>query len=499
MTAVMLTRPDERTFPATMPAGFVLAACAAASLAVAVSAPLPGPAVVWGSVALAAWCAALLCLTAAAADRRGLGLAEWKIGAWSLAWCAVTSGLATAAWSPVQQDAGAEIAITSVMRALWLLGVAMTAWAAGYTAGPHRIAARAVRAFMARMAARYPGEVRSAAVPWVLYLTGTAARLAGLALTGRLGYVGDSASAASAASGYQQVLNLLSLAAPLGVAVSAFRTWREGRPRALPVTLFLFACEVTFGAIAGGKQNFAVAVLALAIPWSASRRRLPKRILAGGVLVFVFLVIPFTSAYRSAASGGTVTLGAGQAASGAPAIFRRVASGVSLPAAGQSLSYLAQRVQEIDGPAIIMQRTPSQIPFVSAAQLAEAPVAAVIPRALWAGKPVLADGYQFSQQYYGLPPGVYTYSAITPAGDLYRHGGWIPVVAGMFLLGCAIRVLDDVLDVQASPPAALLVLLLFPAIVKAETDWVTLLATTPGVVLAWLIAVRFSFARRSEP
>ena len=111
----------------------------------------------------------------------------------------------------------------------------------------------------------------------------------------------------------------------------------------------------------------------------------------------------------------------------------------------------------------------------------------MVPRAVWPGKPILATGYQFSQQYYELSASVYTASAITPIGDLYRHGGWIPVIAGMFLLGCGVRLLDDVLDVRSNPHAIFLVLLLFPTLVTEEQDWATLLAgiptTLPGLVV----------------
>ena len=101
--------------------------------------------------------------------------------------------------------------------------------------------------------------------------------------------------------------------------------------------------------------------------------------------------------------------------------------------------------------------------------------------------------------YFEQPSDVYTSSAITPEGDLYRHGGWIPLMVGMFLLGCGIRVLDDVLDIRASAHAALIVILLFPDVVKSEDDWITLLAGLPGLFVLWAAVVMFSFARRQRP
>jgi hypothetical protein len=145
-----------------------------------------------------------------------------------------------------------------------------------------------------------------------------------------------------------------------------------------------------------------------------------------------------------------------------------------------------------------MQRTPSQIGFTSPVQLVTGPIATLVPRALWPGKPILDSGYQFSQRYYDLPTTVYTSSAITPAGDLYRHGGWIPVVLGMFLLGCGARLLDEAVDVRGHPHAIFLFVLLFPSLIKQEADWVGMLAGLPEILLVWLLTVYLTFRRRQR-
>jgi threonine/homoserine/homoserine lactone efflux protein len=105
--------------------------------------------------------------------------------------------------------------------------------------------------------------------------------------------------------------------------------------------------------------------------------------------------------------------------------------------------------------------------------------------------------YRACQQYYGLPSTAYTSSAITPVGDLYRHGEWVPVIAGMFLLGCLVRLLDESLDVRVNPHAMFLVLLFFPTLVKSEDDWISMVAGIPAATLFWLVAVSLSFRRRS--
>jgi hypothetical protein len=453
----------------------------------------PLSAVIWGSLALAAYAASLLCLVGGRSGA-GLGFARWQFGPWTLLWYGATFGIATLTWSQQQTGTQAEIAVSSVLRALWLVAVGMTLWAVGYFVGPGQpvrgLAARVVRGLSRRLAA----EVRSPAAPWILYGVGLAARGVNTVTTGLFGYVGDVSSAVSTASGYGQALSALSLCAPLAVAAAALQVFRERLPGAWITLATLFLTELAFGAAAGGKENFVVVVLAVVIPFSAARRRLPVAALVVIVLVFLALVIPFNQAYRNTVRTSSATLTPAQAIDAAPGILGQTLAGHDIATVlPDSVDYLLQRVREIDSPAIIMQRTPAQIPFGNPVDLVEAPAAGMVPRAIWPGKPILATGYQFGQEYFGLPATVYTSSAITPMGDLYRHGGWVPVLVGMFLLGCGVRLLDDILDVRANPHAIFLVLLFFPSLVKGETDWVSLVAGIPGTIVIWLFAVALTF------
>jgi hypothetical protein len=473
-------------------------ACSGVLLMLAISTPSrPTHAVVWGGLAMAAYGYGIICLIAAVRGP-GQGLASWRFGPWVMLWSGTFFGVATVTWSQPQTGPATEIALSSVLRALWLVGVGATMWALGYVAGPgHRLSAPAGRVTGA-LQRKFTAEVRSKATPWILYGTGTAARVATVVSTGRIGYVGNAAAAVSTASGYGQIIAILTLCAPLAIAAAALQVFRE-RVAGAPLTLIpLLLAELAFAAVSGDKQNFVVAVLAVAIPFTAGRSRLPRAALALSVLFFLIVVIPFNQAYRDVARNGTAALTSAQALRAAPGVLAGTLTGevnfaTVLPG---SITYLAERGRDIDSPAIIMQRTPQQLAFASPAALVEAPLAALVPRALWPGKPVLATGYQFGQQYYNAPATVYSSATITPVGDLYRHGGWIPVIAGMFLLGTLIRLLDDTLDARANPHTLFLTLLLFPSLVTAEQDWVTLLAGIPATVLLWLFVVSVTFGKQ---
>lgn len=456
----------------------------------------PTSAVIWGGLALATYAGGLLCLLGAK-WHSGVGLTSWKLGPWTLLWYGVTFGIATVSWSQPQTGTASEIAISSVLKALWLVTVGISAWSMGYVAGlGSYVRGLAVRAFTG-LSHRCGPDVRSLSAPWLLYGIGVAARFAGAATSGRFGYVGDASAAVSTATGYAQVLSVISLCAPLAVAAAALQVFREELRPARITLVVLFLAELVFGAVAGGKQNFVVAVLAVIVPFCAARKRLPKVALIVSAFLFLCVVVPFNIAYRGVARAGSGTLTTMQAVSSAPDILKGTVAGSSpLSEISTSADFLLQRVQEIDSPAIILQRTPSQIGFSSPIELVDAPVAALIPRAIWSSKPILATGYQFSQNYYELPSTTYTSSSITPVGDLYRHGGWIPVIVGMFLLGSMVGLLDDVIDVHANPHAVFLVLLLFPSLVKGEQDWVTLLAGIPATILVWAFSVLLAFRAR---
>jgi hypothetical protein len=477
--------------------GLLFLAGAAAMAAEALStADQPTHAVVWGALALTSYAAGLLCL-AGLITGTGLGLATWRLGSWILLWYGLAFGLASITW--IQPDASAsaaQIAISSVPRAMVLVAVGMTFWVLGYLVGLSRVVRRVAARGVQTLGQRFTGQIRSWLAPWILYAIGVAARLASAATSGHFGYVGDVSSVTSSATSYGQILSLLSLCAPLAVAAAAIQVYWEGMREARLTLGILFAIELAFGAAAGGKQNFIIAVLAVVIPMSAARHKIPKTLVIAAILIFMFVAIPFNTAYRNAEHSSSATLTTSEVLSQAPEIFRQTISTHSIATAlPSSVPLLLQRIREIDSPAIIVQRTPGQIPFNSPTHLIEAPLIEIVPRAVWPGKPILATGYQFSQQYFDLPSGL-TSSAITPVGDLYTYGGWPPVIVGMFLLGCVVRLLDDALDVRTNPHAIFLVLLLFPTLVKDEGGWISTMAGIPATILIWLVAVSLTFRLR---
>ena len=286
---------------------FLIAAAVVMSWRALADAGHPTQAVAWGSAGFAAYAASLLCLVGGG-QGRWLGMSRWWFGSWTLLWYSVAFGLASLTWVQPQTGITAQIALSSVLRALWLVAVGMTLWVLGYFIGPGRAAKRFGKGAMAALSLRFASEVRSPLAPWILYAIGTVARIVTALTTGRFGYIGDVQSAVTTASGYKQWLSFLSLCAPLAVSAAALQVYWERVHSARVTLIVLFLVEIAFGAVAGGKQSFIITVLAVAIPFTAARRRVHKGLLAFAVLGFLLIVVPFNQAYRSSARSVSGTL-----------------------------------------------------------------------------------------------------------------------------------------------------------------------------------------------
>jgi hypothetical protein len=227
------------------------------------------------------------------------------------------------------------------------------------------------------------------------------------------------------------------------------------------------------------------------------RGRLSLRVLLIGGLLFLWVVVPFNTAYRAAVRGQHSTLSPAAAVAAAPAIASNtLRSGSPIAGLADSATMMLYRVREIDNTAIILQRTPMTIDYHSPLEFVTVPLIGLVPRAVWPGKPVLAGGYQFSQEYYGMPSTAYTSTAISTVGDLYRHGGWPVVGVGMLVLGMCCRLFDRLCRPETDVRAVCFLLAFLPMVVKSELDVASMLASVPAAGLAAVLGAQLMCRRR---
>jgi hypothetical protein len=160
-----------------------------------------------------------------------------------------------------------------------------------------------------------------------------------------------------------------------------------------------------------------------------------------------------------------------------------------------SYEMLVVRIRMIDNLALIVQKSPAQIPYKSVLDYAEAPAVGLVPRFAWPGKPVMVPGYEFSMQYYGRPNSVYTSFAVTNIGDLYMHGGLATVVVGAVLLGLAYRLFDHLFRPERDVRALFFMLAFLPALIKSERDVVGIIVSVPTSLFTAMIGVRLACSK----
>lgn len=431
-------------------------------------------------------------LIGAAAMSRDLGvrtaLARLKLGPWMAIGFALGFGLATLVWLGGNIPAYRGIVtISSLGPAAVVAGVGFVALTVSYRSTPRWLVDSGQRAD-----GRLRREGRFDAGPlgvWSLWGVAAAAQTVSFSL-GNLGYLSDPSTLLNTSSSLNAVLSAL---AQLGLLSTLVAAWRLAVRRNLG-SAFLLAwvggSQVVLGLFSGGKEAAIIQFVALIVGYSAQGRlRLVPVVVAG--LVALFVVTPFVTAYRAGVLTNSGRLTPAQALQSIDftTLFSASAVGGGTGGTGEQLG---ERLARIGDVAIIVTKSPSAVPFVSPLELVGGPVLGLIPRSLWPGKPVLDAGYQANIAYYGAPPSVYSSAALTPYGDLYRHGGLVVVIVGMGALGMFVRVVDDRKGPTATvdPRMMFLPMLLFATLVKQETDYLALSASVVSIVVAAALGVR---------
>jgi hypothetical protein len=426
-----------------------------------------------------------------------LGLLELRLGAWFIAYGSVVFGLATVSITARQLGSGAIVDKTFIPAALIVVAIGFTTWAVGYKiGGAHIFRGLGTRAF-GLVADRRSQAIRGPLFLVGVFTVGVVADIVSAVFLGRYGYLGNATvEAVDPSAWYVQpllVMSNLKSAALFGLAMRVFVTKRDlfWAPL-LPVA----AVAVGLSLITGLKESFVTMALALGVPLLLSGGRRSLMWLIVTALGFVLVVSPIVDGIRQDVTDGRGRLTVEQSLEVAG---QGVFSGryVFQPVVTDGSATTLERLRLIDNVALVMDKTPSQIPFRSLNEVVVAPITGLIPRLLWPEKPVRLSGYNFYVEYY--EGGGSSSSAITLPGSLYLYGGVGIVLVGMMAVGFALRVVDDAAYAAVSPAGALLFLLVFNVVVKQEADAATFLAGLPVLFLSWIVALFSVLKPRLNP
>ena len=435
--------------------------------------------VTWSLAVFGTGIATLVFATRHTGMRRALG--EGKLGAWGPIGFAVLFGLASLTWVGPQVGIAAAISPESVVRALQLLLFAQLTWMFGYTVGPGSTAA----AWVGGPLARYLGKTQRGLRPntmWVLFGVSVVGQVLRV-LTGNFGYLQNVSVAVTKGVAYGQILSLMTAMCLYAVVADAYHYFKRTiLSKFALVVIAVF--PILAGMLSGNKEPVLMVGIAFVLAYAAALQRFPVRVVAAGVVVFVVVVFPFVTLYRSDVRKGGLDFGG--AVQTAPDVLETLSTDGDL---GASTRLFRLRLREVDNVAVIVQRTPEQIDYRPLSEFAKAPLVGLLPRAIWPGKPVIASGYDFSQEYYGLPSNAYTSSAVTQQGDLYRHGGVAVLLIGTLMIGMTTKLFDSIMRPEVDYRYLFYVLAFFAPLVKMELDVVSLLVTVPAFLVGPTVAI----------
>ncbi|GAA5147581.1 hypothetical protein GCM10023340_20210 [Nocardioides marinquilinus] len=430
----------------------------------------------------------------------GLGLTTFRLASWVLAGASVLYGFATLSLAG-QDRTGTFAAVDPALvpRASAVLAVGFTAFALGNKLHPKILMRPVVRLLdLGRSGLRT--SVASRLAIFAVYCTGLGATVAQLVLLGNYAYIGGSdVQSTTQSEGYTQVLVLLTSLRTYALFAAAARFALSGLLADRACLLGLLCTELVIGLLGGTKESFVIALLAVLIPVvTLSGRRIPWAAIVVASAIFVFFVTPFVTSLRADVREGGSRLDAEESIR--VGLESLVSGGSAVDGTDdgprEQLRTVVSRLRLIDNEIVIIDKTPVAIPYRPITEMAVAPVTAVIPRAVWPGKPLRVSGLEFYRAYY-RGEGVSS-SALTFQGSLYMYGGIGVAVAGMFVLGGALRAVDDARERLGGLRGGLIATIVFVPVVKQELDAVSLLASIPVFLVTYYVVVLALFRRPTK-
>ena len=449
-----------------------------------------GRGILFGALAMFALCIALMGVIAPGAVQASL--ADFRLGSWMLGFAALAYGLATLSLTKPLVGADAIVDRALAVTALTYIGLGLIIFAIGYRWGPSKMFRNATDKVTSPSRTRV--ITSSTFRLSMAYAIGLAATGGLVILQGGYGYIGgDSLDATSTVSPLLQPLTAISFLRTAALFGMSARWVRIRTGSALLMFVIVALSEFGIGLISGVKESVIVVALAVGIPMllAAKRRRVPWAPVIMCLAIFVFFVTPFVTAFRGEVRSGGDRLSFGESVSVG---LNSLAGESDADAASYDDSFrqVTARVRLVDSAILILDKTPSSIPYLPPMNVLLAPVTGLVPRVVWPSKPLRLSGAEFYKSYYRGQGE--SSSAVTMQGSLLMHGGLVTLLVGMFLFGSLIRGIDDGVF-AAGPSAALLSLALFIAVVKQELEVTTVLASLPLFLVTYWVSVYAITAR----
>jgi hypothetical protein len=450
---------------------------------------------VWGVVAvlISAGASLLAVFGSPAARRGGVFLPTCFIGLW-----AVGFGLASLVWTDPYDESltlSRGLHLDSIPAGLAVAAGALLAWSVGYCFVHLRLVVSGLSWLRRWSTHSGPqlGPLYSVNRILILYALGLAARLALLAL-GRYSYItSDLQGAITQSSPITSVLNYFEFLTTVSLLLLAHVTFRRGSTMSGGLLGAVLMIEIPFGLLSGMRSFIVLRLVAVSVIYLLAGRRIKVYAIVALLVVLAFLS-PFTDAYRTEVrSGGETAVDATGAAHLIPAVVGSTISAMSpVDIVIGPMDFVSRRLRFVDEVAIVWQKVPSEIDFISPTDTLLEAFSVFVPRAIWHEKPVYTVGLQYARDFWDQPTTVVSSRSPTLAGEAFYRGGWSGVVMLMAALGALMAAIGSAMNPRLYPAAVPLFVVAWTEVMNIESSLVLLGAGLIQSLLITGIALRWA-------
>jgi len=412
-----------------------------------------------------------------------LGLGSGRLGPWVLAYATVTFGIASLSIPELAEETNAALQLADVPIASGIALAGFSAFVLGYRSS-YRATPPGTR-----------GNLKLSDHGAILaYVFGVTAVALTYMSTGALGYLGDdNGSVASGASPVAYVLALVAKLRFIGLSVLAYRVFQSSSHKLSLVLTVMVLGEFAFAIFSAIKENFILLAVAILFAYLRSRRKMPFIGIVTVVAAYILIVSPAVSVVRDIAQTGGTRQSVGETIQ---QVQERSLVGEVASEQEDSASTVLRRLSLLPNVQLISELTPSLIDYRDSREILAAPIAAMVPRAIWADKPVYNDGQQFYTNYWKGTTA--SSSAITTPGSFLLYGPMPLMVVGMGLFGIVVARLDNMAQASGDVAVLLLAAVLFSPVVKQEMDIAGILRNIAGYAMLFWIGWCLVLRRRAR-
>ncbi|MCC6625426.1 MAG: hypothetical protein IT385_29570 [Deltaproteobacteria bacterium] len=222
---------------------------------------------------------------------------------------------------------------------------------------------------------------------------------------------------------------------------------RKRERRLILLSLAMLGVEFVWGMVSGSRARMLMPLVATVAALSYLHRPMRLKTLVVAATLFVLVLFPFITSFRSAYFGRLDEVQRdGLQSSTLIEAFAEASAGDDDTSFGLSrespVEVLADRLHGLTSLALVIRFTPERAEYGLGIPYLQILPQILVPRFIWTDKPEMAPFNRiFRDRYWGVDPGSSTSVAVSQFGDLYANLHIVGTTLGSFLYGAFIALL----------------------------------------------------------